>query len=262
MRGKVTAAPKNKQTHTVTTGRRQVFHMDFGFVRGSDYKSKNEKGKLITSRDGYNSYLIVVDSFTRYTWVFLSSKKDPPMQTVKMFLYRYGLKHGINRQIRCDQGGELARSAKFRETVSLCGYSIELTGADNSSQNGVAERPNRTFGNMMRTMLLNAGLSSKFWSYALVQAVFIKNRVPHSHHSFIKTPFEMLTGRKPNLKSLKIFGSRVVAKNPGTKSAKLDDNTSQGIFLHHTSTTSISKFLDDSTGREKTASHLTYDEIL
>lgn len=260
MRGKISATPKNKNSSPSTTARGQLFHMDFGFVRGNDFRTKNEKGKMITSRDGYNSYLIIVDSYTRYAWVFLSATKEPPLNTVKTFLNRYGLTTGTQRQIRCDQGGELARSAKFRETVQSCGYSIEPTGADNSSQNGVAERPNRTYGNMMRTMLLNAGLSSKFWSYALIQAVFIKNRVPHAFHTFQKTPFEALTGRRPNLQHLKVFGSRIVAKKSSNRSAKLDDNSCKGIFLHHTSTTTISKYLDDSTNREKTTSHMVYDE--
>lgn len=135
MRGKITAAPKNKQSSPRTTARGQLFHMDFGFVRGTEYKSRNEKGTMVTSRDGYNSYLIIVDSYTRYAWVFLSATKDPPLNTVRSFLNRYGLTTGTQRQIRCDQGGELARSAKFRETVQACGYSIEPTGADNSSQN-------------------------------------------------------------------------------------------------------------------------------
>ena len=260
MRGKVHAAPKNKSPSTTAAARGEVFHMDFGFARGSDYKAKNEKGRIITSRDGYNSYLIIVDAHTRYSWVFLSATKEPPIKTVKTFLDRYGIKEGTRRQIRCDQGGELGRSSKFREMVELSGYSVEPTSADNSSQNGIAERPNRTYGNMMRTMLLNSGLSSQFWSYALIQAVFIKNRVPHAHHKHLKTSFEMLTGRKPNLKNLKVFGSRVVAKASNDRTAKLDDNSSRGVFLHHTSTTSISKYLDDSTGREKTTSHITYGE--
>ena len=57
-----------------------------------------------------------------------------------------------------------------------------------------------------------------------------------------------------------MFGSRIIAKNPGSRSAKLDDHTSGGIFLHHTSTTSISKCIDEKTGREKVTSHITFDE--
>ena len=260
MKGKVTAAPKHKHTTISTTQRGQLFHMDFGFVRGSAFKQQNEKGKIITSRDGYNSYLIIVDAHTRYTWIFLSASKEPPLQIVSQFLQQYGIKEGTFRQVRCDQGGELARSAKFRTVIQQEGYSIDPTGSDNSSKNGVAERPNRTYGEMMRAMLMGAGLDSKYWSYALIQAVFVRNRLPHSHHKFQKTPFEALTGRKPNLKHLKIFGSRVIAKKPGQRRARLDDHTSSGIFLHHTSSTSISKYLDENTNREKIASHLEYDE--
>ena len=137
---------------------------------------------------------------------------------------------------------------------------MEPTGSDNSSQNGIAERPNRTYGDMMRTMLMGAGLDSRYWSYALVQSVFIKNRLPHSHHDFKMTPFQALIGRKPNLQDLKIFGSRIIAKNPGQRRAKLDDHTSSGIFLHHTATTSINKYIDDKTGREKSTSHIDFDE--
>ena len=260
MRGKVTSAPKRKTTHITTTARGQMFHMDFGFVRGSAFKSINEKGKIVTSRDGYNSYLIIVDSYTRYTWIYLSSSKHPPLTIVKQFLDRYGIQNGTLRQVRCDQGGELAKSSKFREMVQSTGYSVEPTGSDNSSQNGIAERPNRTFGDMMRSMLLNAGLPPQYWSYALIQAVFIKNRLPHAHHNYNMTPFEAITGRKPNVKDIKIFGSRVIAKNTGTRRAKLDDHTSKGIFLHHNASTSISKYLDTTTNREKTTSHLEYDE--
>ena len=260
MRGKVKAAPKKKSTSITTTARGQMFHMDFGFVRGSDYKHTNEKGKIVTSRDGYNSYLIIVDAYTRYTWIFLSASKQPPLTIVRQFLQRYGIKEGTFRQVRCDQGGELAKSKQFRNVVQLEGYSVEPTGSDNSSQNGIAERPNRTFGNMMRAMLLNAGLPSKYWSYALIQAVFVKNRLPHAYHNYSKTPFEAITGRKPNVKDLKVFGSRVIAKNSNNRRAKLDDNTSTGIFLHHTGSTSISKYLDINTNREKTTSHLEYDE--
>ena len=137
---------------------------------------------------------------------------------------------------------------------------MEPTGSDNSSQNGIAERPNRTYGDMMRTMLMGAGLDSRYWSYALVQSVFIKNRLPHSHHDFKMTPFQALTGREPNLQDLKIFGSRIIAKNPGQRRAKLDDHTSSGIFLHHTATTSINKYIDDKTDREKSTSHIDFDE--
>ena len=42
----------------------QGLHMDFGFARGSEWKEKTSKGKTITSMEGFNSYLIIVDKAT------------------------------------------------------------------------------------------------------------------------------------------------------------------------------------------------------
>ena len=57
----------------------QHFHMDFGFVRGAGFRIKQEDKPTITSIDGFNSYLIIVDRVTRYIWVFLttSSSEQP-----------------------------------------------------------------------------------------------------------------------------------------------------------------------------------------
>ena len=190
MRGKVTSAPKHKQTNITTTQRGQLFHMDFGFGRGSAYKEKNNKGKIVTSRDSYNSYLIIVDAYTRYTWIFLSATKQPHLQIVEEFLQKFGLKCGTFRQIKCDQGGELARFAKFREVVQNEGNIIDPTGSNNSRKNVIAERPNRTYGDMMRTMLMGAGLDSKFWIYDLIQAVLCT----------IDYPIHTTTSRKHHMK--------------------------------------------------------------
>jgi hypothetical protein len=39
-------------------------HMDYGFVRGSDWKQKDSDGKTVTSIDGYRSYLLIIDRAT------------------------------------------------------------------------------------------------------------------------------------------------------------------------------------------------------
>ena len=44
----------------------QHLHMDFGFVHGSNYTIKQETGPTITSKDGYDSYLLIIDRATRY----------------------------------------------------------------------------------------------------------------------------------------------------------------------------------------------------
>ena len=92
-------------------------------------------------------------------------------------------------------------------------------------------------------MLHSAGLGPEYWSYALTQAVYIKNRVPH--RSLNMSPYQVFTGRRPDLSNLWIFGSRVYARKPGKRPAKLDFDMSTGIFLSHTATTRNVNFIDD-----------------
>ena len=53
----------NKAEDCIRPG--QHMHIYFGFVRGSKYKRKDDKGRLVTILDGFRSYLIVYRA-TRY----------------------------------------------------------------------------------------------------------------------------------------------------------------------------------------------------
>ena len=129
---------KNRHpTEPTVTKFGQLFHMDYGFVHGK------HNNRLIRSHDGYDSYLLIMDSKTRYLWIFLCKNKQPPVKTLQLFLDQYGLKNGP-RIVRTDQGGELAKAHNIQETLAAAGYSLEITGSDNSSQNGKIERPHRT----------------------------------------------------------------------------------------------------------------------
>jgi len=60
----------------------EQFHMDMGFVRGTQFSYRDKDGTLVTSLDGYNSYLLIVDKATRYTWVFLARSKHPQIEII------------------------------------------------------------------------------------------------------------------------------------------------------------------------------------
>ncbi len=112
------------------------------------------------------------------------------------------------------------------------GFALELTGADASAQNGIAESTNKYLGNMMRCLLHAADLGPEYCSFALLHAVLIKNRIPHT--VITCTPYEKLTGTQPDLTNLRTFGCRIYAKKPGERPAKLDHHTTNGIFLGYT----------------------------
>ena len=51
-------------------------------------------------------------------------------------------------------------------------------------------------------MMSQAGLPVSFWGYALETAAFLLNRTPTK--AVAKTPYEVWTGKEPNLSFLKI----------------------------------------------------------
>ena len=110
----------------------QHFHMDFGFVKGVNYSRKDKEGKTVTSIDGKNSYLLIVDRATRFIWVYLSASKQPPLQFIRDILTKFR-SHHPHRTVRTDQG-ELGTSKEFRQMLNEDGlkFNLEITGADNS----------------------------------------------------------------------------------------------------------------------------------
>ena len=208
--------------------------MDFGFIKALNTDSTEKVHKLIKSYDGYNSYLLIIDKKTRYIWIFLSESKAPPIATIDTFLLKYGIpkgkQRGLNLAVRTGQGGELSGSEKFKRILSLHGYSMEPTAAGSSSQNGLAERPNETIGKTLRAMLFGAGLADKYWSDALVHAIFVKNRLPHAHFKYASTPYTELTGTRPNLEKLRVFGCPVTLHKPGRRRKNLQNITMMDSF--------------------------------
>ena len=229
------------------------FQMDFGFM------STKTDNRIIRLHDGYNCYLLIVNYFTQYLWVFLTKNKTPPIKTVSQFLRTYGNNNGV-RIIRTDQGGELAKSGAFQRLVLQHGYNIEVTGADNSSQNAIVERPHQILANMVRAGLENAGLKYSFWSDAILHAAYIKNRLPHYAFSHKTTPYEQLTGQIPDLSHLRVFGSHIVTRKPGKQTPKLTKHSYSGIFLRFAKTMKNIVYLDTKTNKIKTTTYTKFDE--
>jgi hypothetical protein len=82
-----------------------------------------------------------------------------------------------------------AGSSAFLDMI-LCNHLnvFEPTGADSPSQNGAAEIYNDKLAIRTQTLLYGAGLPAKFWSSALLHAVYLHNPLVHS--STKHTPFE------------------------------------------------------------------------
>jgi hypothetical protein len=111
---------------------------------------------------------------------------------------------------------------------------------------------------MVRCLLYSAGLHPCFWYAALVQAVYMKNRLYHK--ALCMTPHEAWTGEKPYLAHLRTFGALVTARKPGKRPAKADRHIAHSVLLGYGSTPNHVRYFDQTTNREKLSTHDTIDE--
>jgi hypothetical protein len=73
-------------------------------------------------------------------------------------------------------------------------------------------------------------------------------------------PFEGYNGTKPDLASLKVFGSRVCVKPSGDHGGKLDRNNFTGIFLGYMALDQNFLYLNLTTGIVKQSHHALFNE--
>nr|GEY39215.1 putative ribonuclease H-like domain-containing protein [Tanacetum cinerariifolium] len=98
------------------------------------------------------------------------------------------------------------------------------------TQNGVAERKNRTLIEAARTMLAYSKLPTTLWAKVVNTACYVQNRVlvikPHN-----KTPYELFLGRKPALSFMRPFGCPVKIFNTIDHLGKFDGKADEGFFI-------------------------------
>lgn len=260
---KAPRGPETKLPTPLTPG--QVFHMDIGFFRGPGNlmavydRQAPPSPKLVESRQGFVCYLLIIDRCTRYIWIFPLRSKSVPPALIRLFLQTHGTHARVVKTLRTDGEGSLAESPQFRQILIEHGYTLEKTATDTSSQNGLAERPHRTLGEMTRCLLYSAAMPIYFWADALVYAAYIHNRL---YHEGVKgVPYNLWTGRRANVKHIRTFGSRVLVKRSGPRPTKGDPHYYDGRFLRFGATDRNIIYFDEVTQREKIARHCNVDEF-
>ena len=105
------------------------------------------------SLGGRKYCLVIVDDYSRYTWVYFFKKKSETQQTVIEFANEAQRQHNSKiLAIRSDNGTEF-KNYTLDEFLGDEGIKHQYSAAYTPQQNGVAERKNRTLINAARTMM-------------------------------------------------------------------------------------------------------------
>ncbi|MCO5591037.1 hypothetical protein L7F22_045013 [Adiantum nelumboides] len=131
--------------------------------------------------------------------------------------------------LRSDNGGEYV-SKVFKDSCDTKGIKRELTAPFNPSQNGVAERLNRTIQEKVRCMLSHAALPHGFWAEVVSTAVHLINRSP-SKILGGRVLEEVWSGKPPSYAHLRVFGCEAYVHIRSELRTKLDPKSCKCIFL-------------------------------
>ncbi|GJY20798.1 putative ribonuclease H-like domain-containing protein [Tanacetum coccineum] len=174
--------------------------------------------------------LVVIDDYSRFTWVFFLATKDETSGILKSFIT--GIENLVDhkvKMIRCDNGTEF-KNREMNQFCEMKGILRQFSVARTPQQNGVAERRNRTLIEAAKTMLADSKLPTTFWAEAVNTACYVQNRVlvvkPHN-----KTPYELFHGRTPTLSFMRPFGCPVTILNTIDHLGKFDGKADEGFFV-------------------------------
>ncbi|KAK1686198.1 hypothetical protein QYE76_047046 [Lolium multiflorum] len=191
--------------------------------------------------------LVIVDDYSRYSWVFLLKSKDDTYREFIIFAKKAQRMYESEiKAIRTDNGTEF-KNYTMQEFVDDEGIKHEFSAPYTPQQNGVVERKNRTIIEMARTMLSEFNSPHNFWGEAISTVVHYSNwlflRPLHN-----KTPYELLTSNKPNVMYIRVFGCKCLVKNNKGKLGKFETRTIEGTFVGYAENSHAYRYYNKSTG--------------
>ena len=121
--------------------------------------------------------LVIVDDYSRFTWVsFLSHKNDTLSTFSKLYRQMSNEKNLRTIKIRSDHGTEF-ENQDFDKFYTENKIDHNFFTPKTLQQNGVVERKNRTLIDKARTILCETGMPKYFWAEAINTVCHILNRV-------------------------------------------------------------------------------------
>nr|GEV72824.1 retrovirus-related Pol polyprotein from transposon TNT 1-94 [Tanacetum cinerariifolium] len=259
-----------------------AFRRNTCFIRDLDGKSKralhppkpvlNSKQRLhllhmdlcgpmrVASINGKQYVLVIVDDYSRYTWVHFLRTKDEMPEVSKNFLKKISVRlqaHVII--VRTDNRAEF-KNHVLKEYFDSVGIIHETFAAKSPQQNRVVKRINRTLVEAARTMLIFSHAPLFLWAEAIATACYTQNR-SIIHRRFNKTPYELIQGRKPDISYLYVFGALCYPKNDREDIYKLSAKGDIGFFIGYSANSVAYRVYNQRTRKIMETINVTFDEL-
>ncbi|GKA81406.1 retrovirus-related pol polyprotein from transposon TNT 1-94 [Tanacetum coccineum] len=158
----------------------------------------------VASINGKKYILVIVDDYSRFTWVYFLRTKDEAPDMIIDFVNQ------VQRNLK-----DLIMTIRTDNETKFKNEKL---------------RRNRTLVEAARTMLIFSKALEFMWAEAIVTACFTQNRsIVHTRHN--KTPYELIRSRKPNVQYFHVFGSLCYPTNDRDDIGKMKPKADIGIFV-------------------------------
>nr|GEV81579.1 retrovirus-related Pol polyprotein from transposon TNT 1-94 [Tanacetum cinerariifolium] len=178
--------------------------------------------------NGKKYILVIVDDYSRFTWVKFLRSKDETLDVVIKFITQ--IQVGLNKTVRyvCIDNGTEFVNYTMTEYYERIGIFHQKTVPRTPQQNGVVERRNRTLVEAARTMLIFSKALMFLWAEAVATACYTQNRsLIHTRHH--KTRYELVHNKKPDLTFFRVFGALCFPQT----TAKISESFNQQLILEY-----------------------------
>ncbi|CAL5399137.1 unnamed protein product [Camellia sinensis] len=179
---------------------------------------------------GARYFVVFVDDFSRFTWLFLMKNRSE----LKQLYYNFSamVKTQFSKTIklfRSDNAMEY-KDFDFLSFLQSHGTQPHRSCPGTSQQNGRAERKHRHILDTTRALLLSSSCPEHFWGEAALTAAYTINCIPTpviQNH----TPYERLHGTHPPYTNLRVFGSACFVLLQPHERTKLEPRSCLCCFL-------------------------------
>uniref|UniRef100_A0A2N9J0X6 Integrase catalytic domain-containing protein n=1 Tax=Fagus sylvatica TaxID=28930 RepID=A0A2N9J0X6_FAGSY len=179
---------------------------------------------------GSKYFVIFVDDFSRYTWIYLMHNRSELAQIYRTFAQMISIQFSKTIKIFHTDNAMEYRDSQFLDFIHTQGTIIQRSCAGTSQQNGRAERKHRHILDSVRAFLISASCPECFWGEAALTAVYTINRLPSSALQNV-TPFECLYGTPASYSSLRVFGCACFVLLQPHEHSKLEPRSRLCCFL-------------------------------
>ena len=198
------------------------------------------------STSGARYFLLFIDDYSRYTWIYFLSTKDQALST--FITFRKMIENQLNSTIKCiqsDNGGEFIA---FKPYLEAHGIVHQFSCPHTPQQNGRAERKICHLVETGMALLAQSFLPSKYWSFAFQTSVYLINLLPAKLLNF-QSPLQVLFHKIPNYHHLRVFGCLCFPSLRPYNHHKLSYRSTACVFLGYASAHKGYICLDVSTSR-------------